>query len=552
MLGVLLEKRRNWIPTPVKRTDKAKVKKLRNTVFTPSLLRTARKHVDYLQKTLYRAVNEKWKLRDIHRYSRLLLNSYYNKILAIYKVTRLNGGKKTAGIDGIKIKIKSGQQLQSLTRKLEFALNRNKWKPSPNRRIDIPKPDGTTRPLGIPTQFDRIVQHVLNSILEIDVEHLIHSHKLSSFGFRKKFSTADAINNLAVYAHKGKQGIVIEADISKCFDHIAHTYIMDLCKKKIYATGIKRLLKAGHWDIETSTVITEDMGTPQGGVISPTISNLVLRTALDKGFTETKPVNTIKCNLTTYADDLIISISPQGRTTKDTKKYQEWVNNTSEKLMTELNKRLAIAGLELKPSKTRVITDDSPFNFLGYEIQRGKGIRMAKDKVARLRSKLKDTMKRGRNVKRVLKELNPILRGFYNYAAKFSSGKMWKQMGKIDWEVSTRIFKLFKTYDIGQVKYTDIPKTVKYMSPPKGATWLMNQEFWDARELKNMPLRKRKLYKVQQGICPYCHGKMFPDQVLETHHLKQTAKGGKDTNDNVVLIHHLCHSLNHSENQLTN
>ena len=171
----------------MKRTGKAKAIKPRNTVFTHCLLRKARKPVDYLQKTLYRAVNEKWKLRDIHRYSRLLINSYYNKIIAIDKITHLNMGKKTAGIDGIKIKITSSQQLQSLIRKLEFALNRNKWKPSPNRRIDIPKPDGTTRPLGIPTQFDRIVQYVLNSILEIDVEHLIHSNKLNSFGFRRKF-----------------------------------------------------------------------------------------------------------------------------------------------------------------------------------------------------------------------------------------------------------------------------------------------------------------------------------------------------------------------------
>ncbi|OQW86865.1 MAG: hypothetical protein BWK78_09550 [Thiotrichaceae bacterium IS1] len=503
--------------------------------FTPSLIKKARKHVEYLQTTLFRAFKENWKLRAINRIRLLLKNSYYNKLLSIHKVTHLNTGKKTAGIDKVKIKINNRGQLSQLMDNLTKALNRNKWKPKPNRRIDIPKPDGTTRPLGIPTQFDRIVQMVLNTSLETEVEYLINDNELNSFGFRRKMSTADAVGNLAPYAHIGKWAIIIEADISKCFDKIAHSYVMKLLEGNIIQDHIGRLLKAGHWDDGSQAVITTNEGTPQGGIISPAISNLVLRTVLDKPFMKLKKGIIVQSQtLTTYADDLVISIVPQTRITKDSKKYEEWMDTTSANLMNWLKGQLEIAGLELKPSKTKTITDDTPFTFLGYEIARGKGIKMNPDKVKAFRKKIKDKLKRGRNEKRVVKEINPILRGFYNYAAKFSSGKMWKQLGKIDFDISERCHKLYGKYDIGQVKYTDVPKTTKYISPYKGATWLDDKEYWDKRDMLNLSPRKRTLFRKQKGICPLCKRIMDADEELETHHVKPKAIGGKDKNSNVM------------------
>lgn len=513
--------------------------------FTPSLIKKARKHVEYLQTTLFRAFRENWKLRAINRIRLLLKNSYYNKILSIYKVTRLNTGKETAGIDKVKIQIKTRGQLSQLTDNLTKALNRNKWKPKPNRRIDIPKPDGTTRPLGIPTQFDRIVQMVLNTILETEVEFLISDNELNSFGFRRKMSTTDAVANLTPYAHQGKWAIVIEADISKCFDKIAHSYVLKLLEGNIIQEHIGKLLKAGHWDDGSQTVITTNEGTPQGGIISPAISNLVLRTILDKPFKRMKFGKINNITLSTYADDLVISIVPQYRVTKDSKKYEEWKETTSSSIMNWLKCQLEIAGLELKPSKTKTITDDTPFTFLGYEIQRGKGIRMNPDKVKAFRKKIKDKLKRGRNEKRVVKEINPILRGFYNYAAKFSSGKMWKQLGKIDFDISERCHKLYGKYDIGQVKFTDVPKVTRYISPYQGATWLQDQEYWDKRDMLNLSPRKRALFKKQKGICSLCKQKMDAEDDLETPHLKPKALSGKDKNSNVTLVHSPCHTIHH-------
>jgi RNA-directed DNA polymerase len=519
--------------------------------FTPSQVTKARKPVEYLQKTLFRALKEHWKLRVINRFRLLLKNSYYNKILSIYKVTRLNNGKKTAGIDGIKIKIKSQSQLNDLTRRLFADVNRDQWKPKPNRRIEIPKPDGTTRPLGIPTQRDRIVQGILTTILETEVEELINTNKLGSYGFRRKMSTAEAINCIASYAHHGKHAIVIEADITKCFDQISHSHIEELLSQNQPIQGaIANLLKAGHWDELESRTITSDVGTPQGGIISPAISNLVLRSILDKPWKEFKIKNTTTKSLTTYADDLVIALSPQSTITKDPIKLQNWTEETTKSVMQWLETQLETAGLKTKPAKTRVITDDTPFNFLGYEIQRGKGIRIDPDKVKRLRNKLKESLKRGRSEKRVVKEINPILRGFYNYAAKFSSGKMWRQMGRIDLDISARLFKLYQKYDIGQVKFTDVPKTTKYMSVPKGATWLDNQDYWDKRDLTFLSPRKRALYKKQQGKCALCHRQMQCDENLETHHILPKGKGGKDKNTNVMLVHLHCHQIHHESGEL--
>jgi RNA-directed DNA polymerase len=514
--------------------------------FTSGLLKKAAKHLEGLQKQLFRAIDE-CKLRKQIRFQWLLKNSYFNKILSLWKVVHLNKGRKTVGVDKIKIKLTSPWQVSKIMDNLARDLNDEKWKPLPVRRIYIPKPDGTQRPLGIPTQSDRVVQTILNTILEVSVEHQIHSHKLGSYGFRKCHSTADAVSNLTSFAWQGKNAIAIEADISKCFDQITHEYINTLLRGNVISRYVNRLLKAGHLDVE-GLLVTSNEGTPQGGVISPTISNLVLRTILDKPMVTTPKKefgkNLVSINLTTYADDLVIIISPKHA---DKVNQEVWQSEVSQKVIDWLKSQLSVAGLELKESKTRIITNDEPFNFLGYEIQRGKGIRLDKKMVKKLRTNLKQQLQRGRGQRRVLKAINPILRGVYNYAAKFSSGKMWKQLGKVDHDLTKRIHKLYKTYDIGQVKYTDVPKTTRYLSPPKGATWLVNQEYWDKRNLNALSPRKKTLYRKQSGKCPYCRLKfsLDKDEVLETHHILAKGKGGKDKNSNVALIHAQCHKQLH-------
>lgn len=520
--------------------------KWRRINFTSGLIKKAAKHVENLQKQLFKAIDT-GKLRKSIRFGMLLKNSYYNKLLSLWKVAHQNQGRKTAGVDKVKIKLTNPWQVSQIMDNLARDLNEEKWSPKPVRRIYIPKPDGTPRPLGIPTQYDRVVQTILNTILEVSVEHQIYCHKLGSYGFRKYHSTADAISNLVTYAHQGKQAIAIEADISKCFDKITHEYINSLLKGNTISRYVEKLLTAGHLEID-GLLVTSNEGTPQGGVISPTISNLVLRSILDTPMALTpkknfgKNINAI--NLTTYADDLVITISPKH---SDQINLTAWQSEVSQNVINWLKQQLSMAGLELKESKTRIITADEPFNFLGYEIQRGKGIRLNGKMVKKLRTEVKGQLQRGRGQQRVLKAINPILRGVYNYAAKFSSGKMWKQLGKVDFDIAKRIHKLYKTYDIGQVKFADVPKTTKYMAPSKGATWLVNQEYWEKRNLSGLSPRKKNLYKAQKGICPHCKGKftLNENEVLETHHLIPIGRGGKDKNSNVGLFHAQCHKQIH-------
>lgn len=531
---------------------RARVIKNERINFTSGLIKRATKHVDRLQRQLFRAISE-GRLRKPIRFGMLIKNSYFNKILSLWKVAHLNKGKKTAGVDQMKIKLTDPRQISKIKDKLERDLNHEKWKPLPVRRVMIPKPDGTSRPLGIPTQYDRVVQGILNSVLEVTVEHEIYHNQLGSYGFRKYHSTADAVNNLSAYAWQGKPAIAIEADISKCFDKITHEFINNLLTGNVIAKQVEKLLKAGPVEID-GLLVTNNEGTPQGGVISPTISNLVLREILDKPLARTPKkvfgANIFAINLTTYADDLVIIITPSNAGKIN---QANWQKQVSDQMLDWLKQQLSLAGLELKATKTRVITDDTPFDFLGYEIQRGKGIRVKKDMVKKLRVKVKSKLRKGRKQQRVLTEINPILRGIYNYAAKFSSGKMWKQIGKIDVDIAKRLQKLYKTYDIGQVKFTDVPKTTKYIAVKKGATWLLEKPYWDKRNLTMLTPRKKHLYKQQEGICPICKGKftLNENEVLETHHLKAKGKGGQDKNSNVALLHSQCQKAVHEQDRQT-
>jgi RNA-directed DNA polymerase len=521
-------------------------------IFNSRLLKKATKHVEYLQKRLFQAILE-GKLRIQIKFGWLLKNSFHNKVLALWKVAHVNTGKKTAGIDGMKIKLSDQRSISKIMDQLTGDLRDGKWQPLPARRVMIPKPDGTERPLGIPTQYDRVVQYVLNSILDVTVEHQIFSHKCGSYGFRKYHSSADAISKLNIFARQGKHAIAIEADISKCFDQINHQYIMELIKDiPAIRNEVKRLLKAGYIYNECQHETTE--GTPQGGVISPTLSNLVWRSILDIPMANTLKrhfgKNITNITLTTDADDLVIIISPNNA---DNINLNQWQSEVSQNVLNWLKPQLSIAGLELKESKTRVITDDTPFDFLGYEIQRGKGTRLKDGMVKKLRNSIKSKLRRGRGQRWVLKEINPILRGVYNYAAKYSSEKMWKQLGKVDFDISKRLHKLYKTYDIGQVKYKDVPKTIKYIPVKKGMTWLVNKEYWDKRNLKMLSPRKKTLYKKQKGICPHCQRKftLKADEILETHHLKAKGEGGKNTNQNADLYHAPCHKEIHQQEKIS-
>jgi RNA-directed DNA polymerase len=503
-------------------------------------LSKAKRHVESLKRWLFKAsLNSNWRL--VKKITVLLRNSYDNYLLSFHRITK-SSGAKTAGVDGIKLNW-NNEADHANTRKLVKAINRGKkYEPKPLRRVYIPKPDGTKRNLGIPTHFDRLYQAILTPAIETIVEMLVNKHKLNTFGFRPKIRAADAIGCLSSYAWKGSRATVLDMDIEKCFDQINHSYILKLTEEfglSHYKQHINQMLQSGYIDIDGSLHDT-DTGTPQGGVISPALANLVLRKTLDIPLATLHIKNTFNINCVSYADDAVIVLRPNGKNT--TPEQLEKAMNTLKLTITE---NLLPAGLKIKESKTRVIMDSSPFNFLGFEIGRGRGIIPAKSKLKAAIHKINGMIRHGSQIK----SINSVIRGFESYYSHFSSAKMWKQIGKLDWYVNRMIWKRRKKELHNLIKFSDIPKTTRYMPPKKGNSYLADPAFFTKRTWSDNP-RKKTLYKKQAGICPICKCKMENEpSTLQVHHIHSKVHGGKDKNSNAQLIHESCHLSLHYHHQ---
>ena len=282
------------------------------------------RNVFKLQKRIYQA-SQRDDTAAVHKLQRLLLNSWSARCLAVRRVTQDNRGKKTAGVDGVK-SLRPSQRLQ-LTKTLTLS-----DMASPVRRIWIPKPGKTEkRPLGIPTMRNRAEQALAKLALEPEWEARFEPN---SYGFRPGRSAHDAIeaifNNVC---HKAKY--VLDADIAACFDKISHAAV--LAKLQTFPRmrrAIRAWLKAGV--IDGDALFPTEMGSPQGGVISPLIANVALH-GLEAFVAEThQNAKTIR-----YADDLVV-LHPELATIEAAKET--------------IAKWLADIGLELKQAKLALPT----------------------------------------------------------------------------------------------------------------------------------------------------------------------------------------------------
>jgi RNA-directed DNA polymerase len=191
----------------------------------------------------------------------LITRSFSAKALAVKRVTS-NRGKHTAGIDGVVWKT-SREKLNAIGQ-----LKQRGYKPLPLRRIYIPKSDGGRRPLGIPTMKERAMQALYLMGLSPVAETTGDNH---SYGFRVARSAADAMEQtFTTLAGKYRAEWILEVDIKQCFDHIDHTWLLDSIPME--KTILEKWLKAGY--IEKQMLYSTPAGTPQGGIISPTLANM--------------------------------------------------------------------------------------------------------------------------------------------------------------------------------------------------------------------------------------------------------------------------------------
>ena len=296
-----------------------------------------------LQRRVFKAVQigDKRKARTLQK---LILKSQAARLLAIRQVTQLNAGKKTAGIDGkASLNFEERLALSDL-----ISQNYSNWKHQGLREIPIPKKDGTTRILKVPTIADRAWQCLAKYALEPAHEATFHAR---SYGFRTGRSAHDAqkvlFNNLRSMSN-GINKRVIELDIEKCFDRINHSAIMDnLIAPKGLKLGIFRCLKAG------TKIGFPDQGTPQGGVVSPLLANIALNgiESIHKSKDKTGKISEPSIR---YADDMVIILKP---------------NEDAMAILEKISEFLAQKGMNVSEKKTKITATTDGFDFLGWHFK---------------------------------------------------------------------------------------------------------------------------------------------------------------------------------------
>ena len=346
---------------------------------------------------------------------------------------RVKRNRGAAGIDKETIDAIENMGVEQFLSEIQAVLRAGQYRPQPVKRRYIPKSDGRQRPLGIPTVRDRVVQMAAKVIIEpiFEADFLECSH-----GFRPKRSATAALEQIRETGNRGLN-FVVDADIEAYFDNIDHEKLMDMVKERISDRRVQKLLrqwlKAGV--MEDGTVKETLAGTPQGGVISPLLSNIYLH-YLDRIWQN-------KCfhvgKLVRYADDLVILCDTESKAREAHRR---------------LNIIMGRLGLKLHPVKTRIVNisrGKDSFEFLGCTIRKRRSIqRMPRchfvqrwpspKAMKRIRQRVHELTNASRSgipdVTSLIASLNPVLRGWGNY---FRTGNADDKFNYIDKYVYERI-----------------------------------------------------------------------------------------------------------------
>jgi group II intron reverse transcriptase/maturase len=350
-------------------------------------------------------------------------------MLRAFRAVKRNRG--AAGIDKVSLQMFEAN-LSSNLAALMFDLKHGRYHAIPLRRVYIPKGKGKVRPLGIPTVRDRVAQEVIRTLLEPIFEPTFSE---GSYGFRPGRNAHQAIERILQF-YRMRLRWIVDADIKGFFDNIPHELIIDLVAEKVADGNILRILRefltAGVW--EDGFLRPTTQGTPQGGVVSPLLANIVLD-VLDQRLTQAG------FRFVRYADDFVI-LCPYQSTA------ERALNLASEVLQNEL-------GLSLSPVKTTITTFKQGFPFLGFQIS-SRGVSIRDKSVEKLKVKIRKLTTRSHNLgQETIRALNRVILGYAHYfATSFST--VTRQFYRLDQWIRKRLrcmhFKRISKSDNGRLR----------------------------------------------------------------------------------------------------
>jgi len=363
-------------------------------------------------------------LRKVRSLQRLMLRSRANTLLGVRRVTERNAGRLTAGVDGEVVltpeaKAKLADRVQQSS---------EPFKALPVRRVYIPKRGSSAkrRPLGIPVIFDRCHQARVVNALEPEWEARFEPR---SHGFRPGRGCHDAIEAIyqVVKGKRPKRQWALDADLAQAFDKLAHDHILAMLGTFPARGMIRQWLKAGV--VEQGRLHRTEDGVPQGGVVSPLLLNIALHGMEQAAGVRYDTNGWARADspvLIRYADDLVALCHTRQDALEIKARLAGW---------------LASRGLAFNEDKTRVVSLDEGFDFLGFNVRRYGNkslIKPSKAAVRRIRERLRTELRslRGSNAQAVLKRLNPIIRGWAAYYRTQVSSEAFGALDQYLWELT--------------------------------------------------------------------------------------------------------------------
>ena len=521
-------------------------------------------------------------LARVRQLQKLMLRSRSNTLVSVRRVTERNAGRMTAGVDG-EVVI-TAEAKAKLANRVQHAAE--PFKALPVRRVFIPKPGShKRRPLGIPVIFDRCHQARVVNALEPEWEARFEPR---SYGFRPGRGCHDAIDAIhrTSCGASTKRRWVLDADLAGAFDRIAHDHILTMLGTFPARGMVVQWLKAGV--IEQGRLHRTEEGTPQGGVASPVLLNVALhgmeQAAGVRYHTTGRAAGWAVAGtpvLIRYADDFVVLCHTRQQALEVKARLASW---------------LAPRGLSFNEDKTRVVSLDEGFDFLGFNVRRyGEKllIKPSKAAVRRIRDRLRTELRslRGSNALAVIRTLNPIIRGWANYYRGVVSSETFSALDDYMW---TLTYKWTLFTHPNKPKAWIIPRYFGQFNKFRRDRWVFGDResgayiqkfawtrivrhwmvqgtaspddpaltvYWTERRRKTPPLTidkaNLKLFEAQDGRCSICGNWLLPvdeqpqsprewEQWLHAARatIIQTAAWELDTTDasDRRLIHANCHA----------